>query len=112
LSFTVSTAVSDNVFYALCIDQLQTTSEQVAGAVGARGNCSGDWLAPLELEEEGTPGPQPSVLPTRASDEGFLPMGVEDYLELLDWTGRQTVAGKTVFRNPGGRLLDAASRRG
>jgi hypothetical protein len=60
-----------------------------------QGRCSGDWLAPLELDEAGAPGPQPSVLPTRASDKGFLPMGVEDYLELLDWTGRQTVAGKT-----------------
>jgi hypothetical protein len=43
----------------------------------------------LELDEEGTPGPQPSVLPTRASDKGFLPMGVEDYLDLRDWTANR-----------------------
>ena len=145
------------------IDQLQRIGDEVAKDGGARRNCTGDWLAPLELDEKGTPGPQPSVLPTRASDKGFLPMSVEDYLELLDWTGRQTVAGKTGtipphlapilqrlgivpegwyelatgfgrlfhrvagspasvareatrrrgshrFRNPGGRLLDAASR--
>jgi hypothetical protein len=156
---------SEHTSARLRIDQLQTSGEEVAGDVGARGNCSSDWLAPLELNEEGTPGPQPSVLPTRASDKGFLPMGVEDYLELLDWTGRQTVAGKTGtipahlapvlqrlgivperwcelatgfgrlfhrmagspasvareavrrrglhrFRKTGGRLLDAASRRG
>ena len=53
-----------------------------------------DWLAPLELNEVGTPGPQPSVLDSRASDKGFLPMTVADYLELLDWTGRQVVTGK------------------
>jgi hypothetical protein len=35
------------------------------------------------------PGPRPSDLPTRASDKGFLPMGMEDYLDLLDWMGRQ-----------------------
>jgi hypothetical protein len=80
--------VSEDAFSALRIDQLQTTSEQVAGDVGARGNCSGDWLAPLELDEEGTPGPQPSVLPTRASDKGFLPMGVEDYLVVITSSDR------------------------
>jgi hypothetical protein len=145
---------------------MRMVAEPIARLANAEDQCSGRfWLAPLELEEEGTPGPQPSVLPTRASDKGFLPMGVEDYLELLDWTGRQTVTGKTGtipahlapvlqrlgivpegwcelatgfgrlfhrvagspasvarealrrrglhrFRNPGGRLLDAASRRG
>jgi hypothetical protein len=147
------------------IDQLQRTGDEVAKDGGARRNCTGDWLAPLELDEKGTPGPQSSVLPTRASDKGFLPMSVEDYLKLLDWTGRQAVVGKTGtipahlapilqrlgivpegwyelatgfgrlfhrvagspasvareatrrrglhrFRNPGGRLLDAASRHG
>jgi hypothetical protein len=44
------------------------------------------------------PTPQLAVafsIPPHASDKGFLPMSVKDYLELLDWTGRQTVAGKT-----------------
>jgi hypothetical protein len=31
---------------------------------------------------------------TRCSDEGFLPISVAAYLELLDWTARQTVSGK------------------
>jgi hypothetical protein len=30
----------------------------------------------------------------RASDKGFLPLGLDDYLHLLDWTGRQVRHGK------------------
>ena len=38
---------------------------------------------------------------TRCSDKGFLPMSLEDYLRLLDWTGRQLARGKK------GRIPDA-----
>jgi hypothetical protein len=76
------------------IDQLQAGGEPVPGA-NPPDKGLGDWLAPLELDESGTPGPQPSILPTRASDKGFLAMRVEEYLELLDWTGRQAATGKT-----------------
>ena len=31
---------------------------------------------------------------SRASDKGFLPMSVANYLELLDWTARELRAGK------------------
>ena len=55
----------------------------------------GDWLAPLPLDEStASPGPVPSACSARCSDRGYLPMTVEDYLELLDWTGRQLVCGK------------------
>jgi REP element-mobilizing transposase RayT len=53
-----------------------------------------DWLAPLELNELEAPGPQPSVSAWRASDKGCLPMTQEDYLSLLDWTGRRVARGK------------------
>ena len=53
-----------------------------------------DWLAPLPLGERSPVGPVPSVLATRASDKGFLPLPLGDYLDLLDWTGRQAAPGK------------------
>lgn len=50
------------------------------------------WMSPLELLE-GADADQAalftSVTGCRASDKGVLPMALERYLELLDWTGRQ-----------------------
>src|SRR5690606_37754150 len=52
-------------------------------------------LAPLSLNEPAAePGPCPSDGPWRCSDRGFLPMSLDDYLQLLDWTGRQMAPGK------------------
>ena len=34
---------------------------------------------------------------TRCSDKGFLPMSLGDYLQLLDWTGRQLAQGKNAI---------------
>ncbi|NIL96142.1 MAG: hypothetical protein GTO53_02400 [Planctomycetales bacterium] len=53
------------------------------------------FLAPVEFDEHrhGIE-PVPSALPYRASDEGFLPISVTQYIQLLDWTARQVVRGK------------------
>jgi len=68
------------------------------------------WLAPIELVD--APGVSASgaatdgatnitietpsgELPRRASNQGFLPLLLDDYLRLLDWTGRQMRNGKS-----------------
>jgi len=53
------------------------------------------FLAPLSINEESDAvGPCVSAGSSRCSDKGFLAMSLEDYLLLLDWTARQSVAGK------------------
>ncbi|MFO0921748.1 MAG: transposase [Pirellulales bacterium] len=54
----------------------------------------GSWMAPLQIDERGKPGPQASSSGVRASDKGFLNMSSDEYLTLLDWTGRHKQEGK------------------
>lgn len=52
------------------------------------------WLAPLELMEQSSMESLKHYRGFRASDKGFLPMTVDEYLTLLDWTGKHKKEGK------------------
>ena len=55
------------------------------------------WLAPIALTGGGASPATVEANPfpaRRASDRGFLPLTLTDYLQLLDWTGRQLRSGK------------------
>ena len=51
----------------------------------------GEWLSQFVLSEKAEREPVPNG---RASNKGCLPMSFADYLELLDWTGRQLRSDK------------------
>lgn len=51
------------------------------------------WLAPLTLQADHL-GDVPCKSGERASDKGLLSMTLDEYLELLDWSGRQLRANK------------------
>jgi hypothetical protein len=73
------------------IESLRMRSEQRTN----QGSRPDAWLAPVPLREATTqPGPQVCPNGRRASDKGFLPLSLEEYLTLVDWTGRQLVRGK------------------
>jgi len=53
------------------------------------------FIAPLSLQtQSGEVGPVPNQQGCRASDKGFLPMALGDYIQLLDWTARKLVKEK------------------
>jgi hypothetical protein len=82
-----STASSDFTSVQRRIESLARTDDRAA-----RGDA---WLAPVALEEsKSPPGPMPSATGRRASDKGFLPLSVEEYVSLVEWTGRQMARGR------------------
>jgi REP element-mobilizing transposase RayT len=53
-----------------------------------------EFLARVQLNELTDLGPMPSSSPCRASDKGFVSMSPQEYLQLLDWVGRQSRSDK------------------
>jgi hypothetical protein len=70
---------------------------RAAGEESADLPAPDSWLCELSLEKGG-PSPtsptNPSPVSWRASDTGLLSISLEDYLQLLDWTGRQVRSDK------------------
>ncbi len=57
---------------------------------------SDSFLAPLSIDEfRDALGPCSNMRGERASNKGFLAMSIESYIELLDWTARKLVPGKS-----------------
>jgi hypothetical protein len=76
--------------------RIQSLKQSQTGSSPAGEALSHDcFLAPLEIDErQDRLGACPHREGHRSSDKGFLPISLGDYLELLDWTARQTVANK------------------
>lgn len=67
-------------------ERIERRSSNVEGAEPLKRDAG--WLSPVELKER-----REATDPRRtrrASNKGFLPLKLEQYLTLLDWTGRQT----------------------
>ncbi len=63
----------------------------LSAATEATSHAQSGWLAPVDEAGDGYDG---AAHGRRASDKGILPLTLPKYLEFLDWTGRQVVAGK------------------
>ena len=68
-----------------------TPREGPAREIAATPDDSPSVVPSMEEKSEPRRRPRPAA---RASDRGFPPMPVENYLSLLDWTGRELRAGK------------------
>ena len=69
------------------------TRGKADGKIGSADPAADGWLAPLTLAADHL-GDLPSVTDRRASDKGLLSLSLGEYLELLDWCGRQMCSGK------------------
>jgi REP element-mobilizing transposase RayT len=58
-------------------------------------NRADDFLSPISIDEKNDPlSSRPSRNGKRCSDKGFLALSEAEYLTILDWIARDTVAGK------------------
>lgn len=73
----------------------QTSGRKDGSQKAPSSSRSARHLCPVDLQEpSGKPGPNVHKGGSRCSNKGFLPMTLQQYLELLDWTARLTANGK------------------
>ena len=65
-----------------------------AGGVQAADSRRGEWLSPVEVARSHAVESETAVPCGRASNRGCLAMSQQDYLKLLDWSGRHLRHGK------------------
>jgi hypothetical protein len=78
-------------------DRIQGRLERRANCGdAASAACSDGWLCEFTADGRACAyrGADVSTSGRRASDQGLLPIQLDEYLELLDWTGRAVVEGK------------------
>ncbi|HEX7377547.1 MAG TPA: hypothetical protein VF278_10570 [Pirellulales bacterium] len=73
----------------------QATAANTASAAELVGGAACDaWLSPVPDADAGGARRELPLPSARASNRGFLPLSLDDYLLLLDWTGRQVCSDK------------------
>jgi hypothetical protein len=93
LATSASTSDTTSAHWAMAEELLSSSQQATSGDTPLLPDC---WLSPVPIKElYGTLAGQAKLQSQRCSESGFLPMTSADYLQLLDWTARQIVPGKS-----------------